>query len=287
MKLENEMTRVLEQLQQKEILGSHIVDIKQLSGTTEGRVYSLVDQHNGQYILKFDRLDQIQLVQSFYETYKEIALFPKVLYVDHEQSFILYSYIRGTTHFNRGIKRAWLSTLISNLINHYELYQRADIWGRIDFPCESWHQFNAISIEEAKDNIQDTLPIEDFELVNSLVNKLFHDESTISKYLLHGDTGVHNFVFEQSSFAGVIDPSPIVGPLLYDFMYAFCSSPDDIDTDTLFAAYHLLHHKPVTDSRLIEEVAVQLYCRIGICLRHHKEDLPQYLKAWQYWKGLL
>ena len=38
-------------------------------------------------------------------------------------------------------------------------------------------------------------------------------------------------------------------------------------------------------SRLIEEVIIQLYCRIGICLRHHPHNLADYLKAWNYWKG--
>jgi hypothetical protein len=37
-------------------------------------------------------------------------------------------------------------------------------------------------------------------------------------------------------------------------------------------------------SHLKEEVIVNLYCRIGTCIRHHPEDLPLYLGAW---KGLM
>ncbi len=79
--------------------------------------------------------------------------------------------------------------------------------------------------------------MEDYNKVKSLVDNISNVES---KYLLHGDTGVHNFVFHESQLVGVIDPSPMIVPLLYDFTYAFCSSPDDLKVDTLFATFDLL-----------------------------------------------
>ncbi|GGA10638.1 hypothetical protein GCM10008018_64920 [Paenibacillus marchantiophytorum] len=103
---------------------------------------------------------------------------------------------------------------------------------------------------------------------------------------MHGDTGVHNFVFHESTLTGVIDPSPVVGPVIYDFTYAFCSSPDDLNLETLFATFNLLNHEPMEKSRLIEEIILQLYCRIGICVKVHPHDLEGYLKAWDYWKVL-
>ena len=60
------------------------------------------------------------------------------------------------------------------------------------------------------------------------------------KYFLHGDTGVHNFVFRQNQLVGVIDPDPMAGPVIYDFTYAFCSSPDDLDMETLLDSFALL-----------------------------------------------
>lgn len=41
--------------------------------------------------------------------------------------------------------------------------------------------------------------------------------------------------------------------------------------------------KPISRmSGTTEEVIIQLYCRIGICLKHHPHDLADYLKAWDY-----
>lgn len=85
---------------------------------------------------------------------------------------------------------------------------------------------------------------------------------------------------------GVIDPSPMVGPLLYDFIYAFCSSPDDITMETLFGAYAYLEQGTVDKLRLIDEVSIQLYCRIGLSIKHHPGDLPEYLQAWRHWREI-
>ncbi|WP_152392772.1 aminoglycoside phosphotransferase family protein [Paenibacillus guangzhouensis] len=109
------------------------------------------------------------------------------------------------------------------------------------------------------------LSTEDYRRVESIFERLSKNEDQEVKYLLHGDTGVHNFVYYENSLVGVIDPSPMIGPMLYDFTYAFCSSPDDLNLETLMTAYQLLHHEPIEQSRLIEEVIFQLYCRIGIC----------------------
>jgi streptomycin 6-kinase len=130
------------------------------------------------------------------------------------------------------------------------------------------------------------LPAEDYYKVKSFVGNVSNGEE-YERFLLHGDCGVHNFVFDQNALTGVIDPSPIVGPVIYDFIYAFCSSPDDLKLETLIPAFILLNHQTMERSRLIEEVIIQLYCRIGTCLKYHPEDLADYLKAWEYWKALV
>ena len=79
----------------------------------------------------------------------------------------------------------------------------------------------------------------------------------------------------------------MVGPVIYDFTYAFCSSPDDLDMETLLASFALLKNVQMDTPRLIEEVVFQLYTRIGICKKVHPHDLDEYLKAWEYWKQKL
>ncbi len=285
MNMDSDIEHIVRQLYHKNILDSSELQVETMNGTTEGRIYALTD-HKNTYVLKLDDPQQIKSTSQFLQTYHRCTLLPKVLYVEPEYSYLVYSYIKGTTHYNRGSKIKWLTILVKELFNHYQADQ-SPVWGRLEFPRRSWYEFNDISVEETKHNVGGLLSVDDYRLVKRLTKKLFDTEGQEDKYLLHGDTGVHNFVFDQFALVGVIDPSPMTGPLIYDFLYAFCSSPDDLNRETLFAAYRMLEHQPVSNARLVEETAVQLYCRIGICVRHHPHDLADYLKAWDYWKELL
>ncbi|WP_240762993.1 hypothetical protein [Paenibacillus thalictri] len=86
-------------------------------------------------------------------------------------------------------------------------------------------------------------------------------------------------MFDNNELVGVIDPSPMIGPVTYDFTYAFCSSPDDLNLETLLSSFDLLNDNTSERSRIIHEVLFQLYCRIGICVKVHPHDLNDYLKS--------
>lgn len=268
-------------------INDEIVHIQRLSGTTAGLVLSLKSKQENKYILKFDNPNEIQFVEQLLNTYEDSVLLPKVLLTAEDKSYFVYTFIEGTTHYNRGLKKNWLKILVKDLLNKYVEYKEKSNWGRIEYPRQTWKEFNEISIEEARINLGNLLSIEDYDYVKLKANQLFNqDAEQGEKYLLHGDTGVYNFVYHNSTLIGVIDPSPMVGPILYDFLYAFCSSPDDINVETLFTTFDLLEHVRIEKSRLIEEVIVQLYCRIGLSVKHHPSDLSDYIKAWEYWKQL-
>lgn len=267
-------------------INDDIVGISRLSGTTSGRVFHLESIQEKKYILKFDDPNQIEIAQQWLETYKNSKLTPKISFIAPDNSFFVYTSIDGTTHHNRGLKRIWLSSLVKDLFNQYSIYQ-ADFWGSIEDPLKTWKEFNERRIEEARINIEDILSIDDYNLVKSKVNKIYDGEVGLgNKFLLHGDTGVHNLVYNHFTLVGVIDPSPMVGPVTYDFLFAFCSSSDDINIETLFSAYDLLEQGRVDKSTLIEEALIHLYCRIGLSVKHHPNDLPEYLIAWEEWKPL-
>lgn len=280
------MNRDISELIDKGIISNRNYNINELnSGTTDGKVYVISENKTPLYTLKYDYPNGIEKVERFFNTYAHINLFPKVHYVDPEKNFFLYDYIEGNTHFNRGLKSVWMKRLVQGLFNHYEKVDLHMPWGRIDGePRHAWLEFNMKSLEYAHENIGDLLPYEDFVSMKSIVERLAVYESKEEKYYLHGDTGVHNFVFQHNNLVGVIDPSPMVGPVLYDFTYAFCSSPDDLSKETLLSSFSLLKNVQISTSRLIEEVVFQLYTRIGICKKVHPHDLEEYLNAWDYWK---
>ncbi|MFC5446921.1 phosphotransferase [Paenibacillus aestuarii] len=269
------------------ILGADCEAVPNTNGTTDGRIYILSENNVKRHVLKLDHPQEIALAEQFLHRYREVSLLPDLLYTDPDKTYMVYTFIPGTTHYNRGAKINWLTRLVTGMLNHYTAVEEGSSWGRIDIPHPSWLQFNEQSIREAKMNVGSLLTEADYELVRSLVHRLWSDDSGMKRYLLHGDTGVHNFVFDKGELQAIIDPSPIAGPVSYDFLYAFCSSPDDLNIETLRAGYVLLKNEATDVWSLTQEVMVQLYCRIGICLRHHPHDLAGYLQAWRYWKEQL
>jgi len=267
-------------------LKTEISKFQVMSGTTDGIVLKLESIQGEKMVLKFDRPNEIRIAEQLLTTYRKSELLSKVIYVAPDHSFLIYTYMEGTTHFNRGNKSNWLTKLVKELLNEYTLIEGDGAWGRLGYPRRSWKEFNETSIEQARSHIGNVLTDEDYAFVRKQTEKLFREDRSEEKYLLHGDTGVHNFVFDQSTLVGVIDPSPMIGPLIYDFVYAFCSSPDDIRAETLFTAFDSLKQGRMNRSQLIDEVSVQLYCRIGLSILHHPNDLPEYLLAWKHWRAL-
>ncbi|WP_145328710.1 phosphotransferase [Paenibacillus xylanexedens] len=270
---------------QKHSIHEQIVEVRQLSGTTAGRVFRLLASSGERYILKWDDPEDIRVTCQFLSTYSEVMLLSKVLFTSSDNTYFAYSFMEGVTHNHRGAKKAWLTRLVKKLFNTYVRLPDTKLWGRMEYPRETWKGFNQISIDEARENLGDVLTAEDYKLVQSTVNRLFEKDEA-ARFLLHGDAGVHNLVFKQKELIGVIDPSPMVGPVLYDFLYAFCSSPDDLDPALLWDVFEYLEQVTMNKSRLMEETLVHLYCRIGLSNKHHPQDLPEYLKAWELWKGL-
>lgn len=283
------INEIIDRLVNQGVLNSEDIEIKKLtSGTTNGTLFTIKNAEIPKYVVKIDQPILISTTEDFLLTYKDVTLLPNVLYTDEKKEYIVYSYVFGETHINRGSKLEWMTILIEELLNKYEKVNKAN-WGRVNgIQRKSWADFNRSSLEFAQKDIGDVLPSEDHRRVELLVNKLESYEHQEEKYYLHGDAGVHNFVYRDNKLNGVIDPSPLIGPKMYDFTYAFCSSPDDLNVSTLLSAFSLLtQDDPFSKERLLEEVLFQLYTRIGVCIRVHPHDLSDYLKAWKEWREYL
>ncbi|MBG9455811.1 hypothetical protein ABE61_17590 [Lysinibacillus sphaericus] len=271
------------------IIDDHL-ELKRLkSGTTEGILYTILRKNMPIFVIKIDHPMIISATEEFLLTYKKVELLPDVLYTDHNKEFIVYSYIPGETHYNRGSKLEWMNILTQELFHHYVKVDKDIPWGRVNgVQRSSWSDFNQSSFESSKMNIGKLIASEDHKRVELLVNTLETYHHQDGKYYLHGDTGVHNFVYACNQLKGVIDPSPLIGPKIYDFTYAFCSSPDNLDVHTLFLSFSLWNgNASFSKEQLLNEVVFQLYTRIGVCIKVHPHDLNGYMEAWEKWRKYL
>ncbi|MGD6874261.1 phosphotransferase [Sutcliffiella horikoshii] len=285
-----ENDKIIDVLESKGLLWNAEIELKRMnSGTTSGVLYTLLLDKNPAYVIKIDDPKIINSTKDFLLAYKEISVLPDVIYADQNDNYIVYTYIPGETHNNRGSKLEWMTLLIQELFTKYNKVENDTSWGRVNgIHRSTWSDFNNISFQLAQECIGNHLPNEDHRRVKELVEKLrdYHDKE--EKYYLHGDTGIHNFVYYSNKLVGVIDPSPLIGPRIYDFTYAFCSSPDSLNIETLLPLFALWkENTPCTVEHLIGEVIFQLYTRIGTCIKVHPQDFSSYMKVWSEWREYL
>jgi fructosamine-3-kinase len=259
------------------------IEYEKLNGGTVSELY-LLHHSDTKFVVKLNEPSIIESEANFLHSYKESNLLPKLLFVEESFKYIVYSFIEGSTNYVKNNKTEMLKALVQGLLNHYKSAPNIG-WGWLDQPAPSWQSFLMNNFMEANKIIDSRLAMDDHNLVLNLCQKI----STNRKpYLLHGDCGVHNFIFNDGQLIGVIDPTPVIGDPLYDLIYAFCSSPDDLTTESINSAVKQLRFNNGNNHPFMySEVMIGLYFRISACIKHHPQDFNEYLKWWQYWKGVI
>ncbi|KAA0786521.1 MULTISPECIES: phosphotransferase family protein [Bacillus] len=265
------------QLVKEKVISHDPNSVKVLNGGTTSTVYLLDEK----YVVKLNEAEVIREEANFLSFYEGNTLFSKLLYKEPLHTYFVYSFLEGNTSCEQGFKRSTLRTLVKEVINKYKMVPEAEGWGWKESPVQTWNEFLTTNVMEAYENVRRYISEEDYRIVLKLANR---DAGVNQPFLLHGDFGFHNFIFRENRLHGVIDPLPVLGDPLYDLIYAFCSTPEDITKETIdYVMKQCVFHK--TERDLYEEIVIGLYLRIDTCVRHHPKDLEDYLVAWRYWMG--
>lgn len=265
-----------------------IVETKQLSGGTTSKLYLLRDSENNKYVVKFNEPHVLKAESIYLAFYKDVDFLPDLLYTEPDDRYIVYSFVAGAVDYFRKNKKEMLQTLVEELINKYRYVEEPAGWGWADELTDSWQSFLLSRANESAKILKTHLEKEDHDYILDLIKSTDRNREFTQPFLLHGDCGVHNFIFTEEKLTGVIDPTPVYGEPLYDLIYAFCSSPDDLTKETISSAASLLKaYENKNDRFLHEEVLIGMFFRMATCILHHPEDLKEYLIAWDYWKNLV
>ncbi|CAM4052832.1 phosphotransferase [Lederbergia lenta] len=265
------------------LLPFKIMEWEELKGGTSSSVWKLLGDNHHQYVLKNNDCDTIKAESHYLFTYQSVEILPKVVYVDISNNYYIYTYLSGEVKTGISNKKIFLKELVSKLISHYTPTNNDD-WGWIQDLSINWHQYLVGEINAAREIIGARLTDKDYELVKSLAQK--ENRRNGKPYLLHGDCGVHNFLQKDNRLVAVIDPMPLAGPLIYELVFAFCSSPEQLTMEVIFEVAKELPNFQNDKKQLVEEVIIGLYIRMLRCIYHHPQDLPAYLNAWNYWTTL-
>ncbi|MBB6671860.1 phosphotransferase [Cohnella nanjingensis] len=256
---------------------------RELKGGTQSTVGVLgTEDRPHLYVLKANTKELIENETRFLSLYPDIGLLPTVLYVDPALRYFVYDFIPGSTRYVRGNKRKLMTALVDGILAHYVHPESYDAYKSVETT-----EHTEDSIRYAASFIDGQLSEEDHSLVAALSRERSDVTDRGDLYVLHGDFGVHNFLFTDDGLAGVIDPIPVIGCKRYDLLYAFCSSPDELTLPILLHAVQRAEEEREVDIRLLSrDMILELYRRISTCLRFHPEDFPQYLQAWGEWKKI-
>jgi fructosamine-3-kinase len=283
-----DIKKIIKELIQNKIIYSKTTQFEKLSGGTVSELYLLHNSDGTEYVVKLNEPQVIKSEVNFLNCYKDLNLLPNLLFVEQSYNYIVYSFISGSTNFARKNKLGMLKALVLGLINNYRTVPNVIGWGYADELTDSWQDFLLNEVIEANRILESHLERDEYNFVLNVIETLRKNNIEREPFLLHGDCGVHNFIFNEGQLSGVIDPTPVIGDPLYDLIYAFCSSPDDLTKETIdLAVSYLMIKGGKNNSILYEEVIIGLYLRLATSIKHHPNDFDEYLKAWYYWKDVI
>ncbi|WP_129692445.1 phosphotransferase [Gottfriedia acidiceleris] len=280
---------LINDLSNMNVINKKEIKYTQLTGGTSSSIYLLSNSKNdSKFIVKLNDPRVLKSEAYFLNFYNTVDLLPNLLFAEKAFKYIVYPFIPGSTNYVKQNKKELLIALVEQLINNYESYPNAPGWGWAVDLSNSWSDFLMSRMTESYKILDSYLDKQDHTLVFSIVNNSNQITFQGEPFLLHGDCGIHNFIFNKGELRGIIDPTPVFGDPLYDLIYAFCSSPDNLTKETIYAAVSHLKFLQNNDSHIIyKNVLVGLYFRLATCIKHHPNDLAEYLIAWNYWTNLV
>ena len=223
----------IEELRSKGVIDFVPTAHRELSGGTMSSLSAIYKDGLPYCVIKRNSPPIVEAEAAFLRTYAQAGLLPRLLYTDPGNRYLVYTYMPGSTAYTKGRKAALMKTLVESFLGSYTTVQLERGFGYFDEPVGSWNEFLTWRAAGAREVIGELLPETDYDLIHTLIHKTAFPADGQGAYLLHGDCGVHNFLFEGDSLAGIIDPTPVIGDPIYDLLYAFCSSPDDLTLETL------------------------------------------------------
>ncbi len=192
------------------------IEIDEIEKYDDGTTDSLVFSVNKKYLIKTMTESELNYQIEFFKYYNQNKWFQDLVYVNKELGYICFLFIDGLNLKKIKLDPKKIVDELYQITRSYVKYN-ADFYGYLEYSKNDPYEFLLSEIEYAKEKISNIDATKVYIALNNL------KKYKISKYLLHGDFGAHNFLIENNTLR-VIDPYPLVFDPLYDFYFAVLSS---------------------------------------------------------------
>lgn len=244
-----------------------INSLKYFRDGTDSRIILL----NEKYIIKQNNPRLLKSEATFSETYKNISKLQHVILADENFKYLVYEFVPGDVmHVVDNVEDLIFN--VKELSDHFVDYTGEE-FGYIYKPSTSWIEFLKSIVHEASLTLPDS-----FDFLPQVYDAIsILEKYSFTKKLIHGDFGTHNFIKKHGDFVAAIDPIPIAGDPLYDFIFACLSNIDIINH---LSVEYLINKTGEPEEKIKAMLTVLLFCRMSACLKHHKEDFDGYVDFW-------
>ncbi len=201
----------------------------------DGKSDSIVISLEDKYLIKTVDENTYKTQKKFLTLYEDIDNFQTILCDSSDLKYICYKFMFGEKL--EKVEDINPQKIVDDLYIITNSYKKIDApgFGYLEEANKSWETFLSDEVEYGYyELIELSIPM---EKVNKALEKIKTYE--IDKYLIHGDFGTHNFLFDND-YINVIDPMPVVGDRLYDFYYAVTSDVrifNKVDIDYILSFY--------------------------------------------------
>lgn len=249
--------------------GEQVRSVKEIKQGTDSKVFLV----NLKYIFKFHSEMVIRAEYEFF-TLNKSPLDEEIVYVDNEFKFIVYKFIENDKSqiFDAKIVLGKLA----NYVNNYKSSSRAG-YGFLFEECSSWGEFLKTELDDDKAVALKALSENDYQKVLDAVSLL--EDFSFEKKLMHGDFGMHNLLFFNGKLAGVIDPQPMLGDPLYDFIFCAFSNSKIAKMVENLNIYEFVSNEPKI--KVDAMIIYVLFGRIARCVKYKLSDLDYFVKLFK------
>ncbi len=245
-------------------------DYKNITGGNHNKLYLV----NHKYFVKFK--DELSVKEESLYFKKEVKYSPKLYYSNVKNKLLIYELLNA--------KDLEEPRTVDNLIDIVYDYSKNHVstklkgFGYYGIENKTWIDFltqevNVSKMYFKKNNYYIESKIVD-EALNNIKKYKFH------KKILHGDFGMHNTMITKKNNLYFIDPEPVLGDYIYDFIF-YCFS--DVSLLKMISFNKIIDKINEDENKVKSMMIIVMFNRLRRILKYSSEDFDTY---YEYWKKL-
>lgn len=232
---------------------------------------------NDKYFVKFK--DELSVKEERMYFKKEKKYSPILYYSNIKNKLLIYEFLKA--HDLEDVRS------INNIIDIVYDYSKNDSitsrkgYGYFGIENSSWIDFLKQEVNVSKEYLSKFIDKKDYITVDKALNNIKNYK--FKKRILHGDFGIHNTMISEDNKIYFIDPEPVLGDWIYDFIF-YCFS--DVSLLKMISFDEIIKRIDEDECKVKSMMIIVMFNRLRRVMKYSKEDFNDYYDCWKKLGGL-